>query len=186
MFRQSSILPRDSIRALHRPLVDLRVPIPSPTEPGPAHTAENPNTQLVQIVMRNAIYHYTVPIAVRIFHLQGELLPTKAGIIVFFDDKNSFTMILQSAEIAIDCNVLAQVLNEERLFLSESSPEKPAPSKPGMTGLSSRASSTRKTTSHSETTGALSANGDGRIRLPFGASQGRSSSCQRHIGLARH
>ena len=63
------------------------------------HTAENPKTQPVQIAMRSVIYHYTVPIAVHIFHLQGELLPTKAGTIVFFDDKNSFTMILQSAEI---------------------------------------------------------------------------------------
>lgn len=128
------------------------------------HTAENPKTQPVQIAMRNVIYHYTVPIAVHIFHLQGELLPTKAGTIVFFDDKNSFTMTLQSAEIAIDCKVLAQVLNED-VFSSPKAPLKNLTLETKNDRLIIKGKFHQKDDVLFETTGTLSANGDGRIRL---------------------
>ena len=73
---------------------------------GSAHASEATEDH-VQIAMKNVMYHYTGPIAVHVVQLQGEILPTKSGDIPVFDDKNSFILALNSAEIAISCDALA-------------------------------------------------------------------------------
>src|SRR6266496_1277474 len=53
----------------------------------------------VEVQMRNVMYHFTDTIAVHILSLHGQLVPTKGDLPVF-DDKESFTLQIASAEIA--------------------------------------------------------------------------------------
>ena len=129
-----------------------------------AQSSETSVKHPVQIVMKNVMYHYTEPIAVHIFRLQGQLLPTKAGAIVVFDDKNSFTLSLVSAEIAIDCRALAQVLNENVLSAADA-PIKSLTIESRNNQLIIKGRFHQKGDVAFETIGTLSANGDGRIRL---------------------
>ncbi|HVI07184.1 MAG TPA: hypothetical protein VND65_02705, partial [Candidatus Binatia bacterium] len=73
----------------------------------------------VQFAMRNVMYHYTESTAAHIIHLEGELLSTKPGSIVVFDDKNSFELSVASAEISISCASLAKLLNENVLAVRD-------------------------------------------------------------------
>jgi hypothetical protein len=75
-------------------------------------TAETPadGSHSVEVQMRNVMYHFTDNIAVHIRRLHGELIPKKGDIPVF-DDKESFTLKIASAEIAISPSFLANVLN---------------------------------------------------------------------------
>ncbi len=114
--------------------------------------------------MKNVMYRYTDPIAVHIVQMQGQLLPTKAGAIIVFDDKNSFTLSLASAEIAISCQALAQVLNENVLSAADS-PVKSLTIESRNNQLIIKGKFHQKGDVSFETIGTLSANGDGRIRL---------------------
>ncbi len=118
----------------------------------------------VQIAMKNVIYHYTEPIAVYVARLQGELLPTKSGEVVVFDDKNSFTLALASAEIAISCDALAQVLNQNVLSASNA-PIKELSIESKNNQLVIKGKLPQKGDVSFETTGELTVTEDGRIRL---------------------
>jgi hypothetical protein len=118
----------------------------------------------VQFAIRNVIYHYTRPIAVHVSRLQGELLPTKPGATVVFDDKNSFKLAVTSAEIAITCDALARVLNENVFSASDASLKNLSiESKNNQLVIKGRLH--QKGDVPFETTGALTAEGDGRIRV---------------------
>jgi hypothetical protein len=132
---------------------------------GPAAAqATAASSQAVQIAMRNVTYHYTEPIAVHIFRLQGELIPAKPGAIVVFDDKNSFTLSLTSAEISIRCNALAQVLNEN-VFSAADSPIKNLSIESKNNRLIVKGKLHQKGDIPFETEGVIMAEADGRIRL---------------------
>jgi hypothetical protein len=118
----------------------------------------------VQVAMKNVMYHFTAPIAVHILKLQGSLTPVKAGSIVFFDDKNSFTLNLASAEIAISCNSLAQVMNED-VFSAANAPIKKVTISNNNNQLDIKGQLHSKGDVAFEAKGTLSANGDGRIRF---------------------
>lgn len=118
----------------------------------------------VQVVMKNIMYHFTDRIAAHIVQLQGQLLPTKPGAPVVFDDINSFTLNLASAEIAISCNSLAQVLNKN-VFFSSSAPIKDITIESKNNQLIIKGKLHQKGDVPFETTGTLSVEGDGRIRL---------------------
>jgi len=118
----------------------------------------------VHIAMKNVMYHYTGPIAVHIVQLQGELVPNKVGSIVVFDDKNSFTIAMVSAEIAISCTALAQALNED-VFSAADAPIKAVTIESKNNRLVIRGKFHQKKDVPFETIGTVSANGDGRIRL---------------------
>jgi hypothetical protein len=128
-----------------------------------AQSGEGSDTH-VQIAMKNVMYHYTGTIVVHVVRLQGELLPTKPGAIVVFDDKNSFGLALASAEIAISCNALARVLNENVLSASDA-PIKNLSIESRNNQLIIKGKLHQKGEVSFETTGALTAEGDGRIRL---------------------
>lgn len=66
----------------------------------------------VQAEMRNVTYHFTGPIAVHIAYLQGELAPTNPAGMPVFDDANSFSLMIHSAEISITADALANVMNQ--------------------------------------------------------------------------
>lgn len=59
--------------------------------------------------MRNVMYHFTDSVAVHIRTLQGQLEPK--GELRIFDDKQSFTLDIKAAEIAMTPGNLANVLN---------------------------------------------------------------------------
>ena len=64
----------------------------------------------VSAEMRNVMYHFTDTIGVHIFQLSGKLVP-KAEIPIF-DDKQSFTLEIDSATISMSTDALSHVLNE--------------------------------------------------------------------------
>src|SRR5215471_3253555 len=66
--------------------------------------------RLVGAEMRNVMYHFTDTIGVHIFQLSGKLVPK--GAIPIFDDKNSFTLEIDSATISMSTDALSHVLNE--------------------------------------------------------------------------
>jgi hypothetical protein len=129
-----------------------------------AQSSESPDTRPVETAMKNVTYHYSEPVAVHIVQLQGELVPAKAGSIVVFDDKNSFQLHLTYAEISISCNALAQVLNEN-VFSASDAPIKnlSIASKSGELVITGKLP--QKAGMAFETTGRLSAEADGRIRV---------------------
>jgi len=129
-----------------------------------AQSSEAADTRPVEFAMKNVTYHYSEPVAVHIAQLQGELVPTKAGAIVFFDDKNSFTLHLNYAEIAISCNALAQVLNEN-VFSSSDAPIKHLSIESKNNQLIMKGKLPQKADVAFETMGTLSADPDGRIRV---------------------
>lgn len=118
----------------------------------------------VQVVMRNVNYHYSGAIAVHIVQLQGYLTPAKLGSIVVFDDYNSFVMHLASAEIAISCDSLARVLNEN-VFSAADAPIKSVTIANKNNRLDIKGKLHQKGDVSFEATGSLSVDADGRIRL---------------------
>jgi hypothetical protein len=65
----------------------------------------------VQVQMRHTDFHVDSSIVLRIEFLRGELRPTSAQHSPYFDDKNSFTLVLDSARIAIAPGMLGDLLN---------------------------------------------------------------------------
>jgi hypothetical protein len=118
----------------------------------------------VEVQMRNVMYHFTDNIAVHIRRLHGELIPKKGDLPVF-DDKESFTLKIASAEIAISPASLANVLN----FYVFAKPN--APVKAVSIQIESGGRLKIKGKLHSkgdiefETEGRLSKTPDGKIRL---------------------
>jgi hypothetical protein len=78
---------------------------------------------IVRVQMRNVLYHFTDQIAVHIRGLQGELVPSSGSPIPVFDDKNSFTLRMSDAVIAITPGSMSNVLNAH-VFAAPSSPLK--------------------------------------------------------------
>jgi hypothetical protein len=74
-------------------------------------TAVPTETGTVRVQMHNVMYHFTEGIAVYIQDLGGQVVPTQAGKVPVFDDKNSFTIKIEAAEITISPESLANALN---------------------------------------------------------------------------
>jgi hypothetical protein len=127
-------------------------------------SAEVPDNHTVQFAMKNVMYHYSDSVMVHISELQGELVPVKPGSIVIFDDKNSFNLVLSSAEIAISCTSLAQVLNQN-VFSSADSPIKNLTIQSQNNRLIVKGKFHLKEDVPFEATGTLAADQDGKIRL---------------------
>ncbi|HEV2137103.1 MAG TPA: hypothetical protein VGR47_22990 [Terracidiphilus sp.] len=63
----------------------------------------------VEVQMRNVMYHFSDSIAVYIRRLHGQLVPK--GNLPVFDDKNSFTVHIESSEMTISPDSLANSMN---------------------------------------------------------------------------
>ena len=61
--------------------------------------------------MRNVMYHFSSSVAVHIKSLDGQLDPTEGSAYPVFDNKDSFTLAISSAEITITATDLGNVLN---------------------------------------------------------------------------
>jgi len=127
----------------------------------PTETAQN---HVVQVAMKNVMYHFTDQVTVHVVHLQGTLTPTTPGGLIVFDGRSSFTLNLASAEIAMTCNSLARVLNDD-VFSSATSPIKDVTIESKNNQLLIKGKLHQKGDVPFETTGTLSVEGDGRIRL---------------------
>lgn len=114
--------------------------------------------------MRNVTYHFTDRIAAHIYQLQGHLIPTKPGAMVVFDDTNSFILVVSSAEIAIGCASLARVLNKN-VFSAADAPIKDITIESKNNQLIIKGKLHQKGDIPFETTGTISADPDGKIRL---------------------
>src|SRR5438046_642587 len=79
--------------------------------------------KVVQVEMKNIMYHFTAPIVVHIVRLQGALIPTKQDGIPIFDDTHSFKLAIESAEISITTAAMASVLNQY-VFAAQDAPLK--------------------------------------------------------------
>lgn len=66
----------------------------------------------VKIQMHNVLYRFSDDVTARIFDLLGELTPTREGSIVFFDDKFSFQLAVDGAEIALSMQDLTNALRQ--------------------------------------------------------------------------
>jgi hypothetical protein len=65
----------------------------------------------VHAQMRNVTYHFSDTVVVQIKSLNGELVPVGNNQFPIFDDKDSFSLRIDTAEISIDSSSLANVLN---------------------------------------------------------------------------
>ena len=71
--------------------------------------------------MRNVMYHFTDTIGVHILELSGKLVPK--GAIPIFDDKQSFILEIDVANISMSTDALSHVLNEY-VFAAKDAPLK--------------------------------------------------------------
>lgn len=135
----------------------------TPPNPRASESAVS-GAHIVQVEMKNVMYHFSDRIAVHIVQLRGHLTPTKPGAMVIFDDKNSFTLNLQSAEIAISCKSLGQVLNEN-VFYSRDAPIKDVSMESRNNRLLIKGKLHQKGDVPFEATGTIFADPNGQIRL---------------------
>ncbi len=153
-----------SVRAARCQLLTLLCLLLALPKPASAQSPEQSQRRALQTAMKNVMYHYSELIAVHIFRLEGELLPTKPGSVVIFDDKNSFTLAINSAEIAISCGALAQVLNQN-VFSFTDAPIKDLSLESKGSQLIIRGKFHQKGNVSFEMMATLSATDTGRIRL---------------------
>lgn len=85
--------------------------------------ASSPDAAAVRTEMRNVMYHFTDSIVVHVRSFQGSVVPTGKNPFPIFDDKNSFEMKADGAEIAISASSLANALNSYA-FVSQDAPLK--------------------------------------------------------------
>lgn len=83
---------------------------------------QNPSPS-VHVAMKNIFYHFNDRITVRIFQLDGAVLPTHPNSIVIFDDAKSFSIAIRNARISLSTKSLAEALNRG-LFANPDAPLK--------------------------------------------------------------
>lgn len=128
--------------------------------------ASQPDTKpdVIHAEMRNITYHYTEPISVHIAYLKGELHPTQAGGMPFFDDANSFTLAIESAKISITTDALANIMNQYALAASDA-PIKALSITPSAGKLRIKGRLHSKGDLPFESEGSLAVTPDGEIRI---------------------
>ena len=118
----------------------------------------------VKVQMHNVMYHFTDQIAVHLINVGGSLVPTSAGHIPVFDDKNSFELQITAAEMTMDPQSLANVLNSH-VFAAKDAPLKDISVTIENGHLKVKGKLHKKGDIGFETEGQLSATEDGKIRL---------------------
>src|ERR1041384_3408454 len=135
---------------------------------GIGHGQENPKTSqdggAVKVQMRNVMYHFTDQIAVHLINVGGSLVPTSAGHIPVFDDKNSFELQITAAKMTMDPQSLANVLNTH-VFSAKDAPLKDIAITIENDRLKVKGKLHKKGDIAFETEGQLSPTEDGKIRL---------------------
>lgn len=128
------------------------------------HSTSEPDGGPVKVQMHNVMYHFTDQIAVHLINVGGSLVPTSAGHIPVFDDKNSFELQITAAEMTMDPQSLANVLNSH-VFDAKDAPLKDISVTIENGRLKVKGKLHKKGDIGFETEGQLSATTDGKIRL---------------------
>ena len=118
----------------------------------------------VKVQMHNVMYHFTDQIAVHLINVGGRLVPTSAGHVPVFDDKNSFELQITAAEMTMDPQSLASVLNSH-VFDAKDAPLKDISITIENNRLKVKGKLHKKGDIGFETEGQLSPTPDGKIRL---------------------
>ncbi len=118
----------------------------------------------VQVQMHNVMYHFTDQVAVHLIDVGGSLVPMSASGIPVFDDKSSFELRITAAEMTMDPQSLANVLNTH-VFSAEDAPLKDISVTIENGRLKVKGKLHKKGDIGFETEGQLSATADGKIRL---------------------
>jgi len=124
----------------------------------------HPDAAAVQVQMHNVMYHFTDQVAVHLIDVGGSLVPTSAGHFPIFDDKQSFELRITAAEITMDPQSLANVLNTH-VFAANDAPLKDISITVDKDRLKVKGKLHKKGDIGFETEGQLSATADGKIRL---------------------
>jgi len=127
-------------------------------------TQSHKDTGAVQVQMHNVMYHFTDQVAVHLINVGGSLVPTSASGIPVFDDKNSFKLQITAAEMNMDPQSLANVLNTH-VFAAKDAPLKDISITIDKDRLKVKGKLHQKGDIGFETEGQLSATADGKIRL---------------------
>jgi len=127
-------------------------------------TQSHKDTGAVQVQMHNVMYHFTDQVAVHLINVGGSLVPTSASGIPVFDDKNSFKLQITAAEMTMDPQSLANVLNTH-VFAAKDAPLKDISITIDKDRLKVKGKLHQKGDIGFETEGQLSATADGKIRL---------------------
>jgi hypothetical protein len=127
-------------------------------------TQSHKDTGAVQVQMHNVMYHFTDQVAVRLLNVGGSLVPTSASGIPVFDDKSSFELQIIAAEMTMDSQSLANVLNTH-VFAAKDAPLKDISITIDKDRLKVKGKLHQKGDIGFETEGQLSATADGKIRL---------------------
>lgn len=122
------------------------------------------NSDHVITQMHNVIYHFADDIYVHLIDVGGELVPTSEGGVPVFDDKQSFTLRIAAAEMAIDTQSLANILNHH-VFAGNDAPLKSIAVRIEKGRLRITGKLHKKGDIAFEMEGDLSATNDGNIRL---------------------
>jgi hypothetical protein len=128
------------------------------------HASSQPDGGAVKVQMHNVLYHFTDQIAVHLINVGGSLVPTSAGHVPVFDDKNSFELQITAAEMTMDPQSLANVLNSH-VFSANDAPLKDISITIDNGRLKVKGKLHKKGDIGFETEGQLSATEDGKIRL---------------------
>jgi len=107
-------------------LVPLQVQAPraeAQSPPAALRKAERAPQGPVEAEMRNVLYHVDDQVVLRIAHLRGALDPTSRDAPPWFDDPKSFSLAIDSGEVAIDPASLSALLNRY-VFNDDDSPLK--------------------------------------------------------------
>src|SRR6266851_6356908 len=118
----------------------------------------------VRTEMHNVMYHFTDEITVHIRDLLGQLIPDNPEGPVIFDDKDSFTLRIDGAEIAMGTDALSRVLNQ-RVFGASDAPLKQLAITAHGSVLTVKGKLHSKGDLAFESEGSLSATDDGEIRI---------------------
>jgi hypothetical protein len=127
-------------------------------------TQSHTDSGAVQVQMHNVMYHFTDQVAVHLINVGGKLVPTSASGIPVFDDKNSFELDITAAEMTMDPQSLANVLNTH-VFAAKDAPLKDISITIDKDRLKVKGKLHQKDDIGFETEGKLSATADGKIRL---------------------
>jgi len=128
------------------------------------HAPSEPDGGAVRVQMHNVMYHFTDQIAVHLINVGGSLVPTSTGHIPVFDDKNSFELQIAAAEMTMDPQSLANVLNTH-VFSAKDAPLKDIAVTIENGRLKIKGKLHKKGDIGFETEGQLTATAEGKIRL---------------------
>jgi len=135
-------------------------PSASPTPPGPPPE----ESRVVQAQMHNVLFHFSAAAAAHIENLSGEIVPTGNNAMPVLEDKNSFEVRVKSARVLVSTAALAAVMNDY-VFVKPDAPLKDLTIFVEGDHLHVKGKLHSKGDVPFETVGALSPNGDGRIRI---------------------